>query len=97
MYMYMCIFTPEWAEFLHQKGKKYTDFEDVRKEIEAETERLTGHNKGISTVPINLRVYSPHGNVNIHNKKLSCQRTYLIDVSTTYIIVFLLLSLTILL
>ena len=56
------IFTPEWAEFLHQKGKKYTDFSEVRKEIEMETDRLTGHNKGISAVPINLRVYSPHGN-----------------------------------
>ena len=51
----------EWAEFLHQKGKKYTDFDEVRREIEAETERLTGHKKGISAVPINLRVYSPHG------------------------------------
>ena len=51
----------EWAEFLHQKGKKFTDFEEVRKEIELETDRLTGSNKGISAVPINLRVYSPHG------------------------------------
>ena len=51
----------EWAEFLHQKGKKYTDFAEVRKEIEAETDRITGSNKGISPVPINLRVYSPHG------------------------------------
>ena len=57
------IFLPftEWAEFLHQKGKKYTDFDEVRKEIEAETDRLTGKNKGISPIPINLRVYSPHG------------------------------------
>ena len=55
------LYAAEWAEFLHQKGKKYTDFDDVRKEIEAETERLTGKNKGISSVPINLRVYSPHG------------------------------------
>lgn len=30
-------------------------------EIEAETDRLTGSNKGISPIPINLRVYSPHG------------------------------------
>uniref|UniRef100_A0A803VGU4 Dynamin-type G domain-containing protein n=1 Tax=Ficedula albicollis TaxID=59894 RepID=A0A803VGU4_FICAL len=34
--------------------------DEVRQEIEAETERLTGTNKGISPVPINLRVYSPH-------------------------------------
>ena len=44
-----------------QKGRKYTDFNEVRREIEAETDRLTGKNKGISSVPINLRVYSPHG------------------------------------
>lgn len=37
------------------------DFDEVRKEIEAETDRLTGSNKGISNVPINLRVYSPNG------------------------------------
>ena len=52
----------EYAEFLHCKGKKFTDFEQVRLEIEAETDRMTGHNKGISNVPINLRVHSPHGN-----------------------------------
>lgn len=51
----------EYAEFLHCKGKKFTDFEEVRLEIEAETDRVTGTNKGISPVPINLRVYSPHG------------------------------------
>lgn len=52
--------TTEYAEFLHCKGKKFTDFEEVRLEIEAETDRVTGTNKGISPVPINLRVYSPH-------------------------------------
>ena len=51
----------EYAEFLHCKSKKFTDFDEVRQEIEAETDRVTGTNKGISPVPINLRVYSPHG------------------------------------
>ncbi|XP_077078612.1 dynamin-1a isoform X2 [Siphateles boraxobius] len=50
----------EYAEFLHCKGKKFTDFDEVRQEIEAETDRATGQNKGISPVPINLRVYSPN-------------------------------------
>uniref|UniRef100_A0A8C9EQV2 dynamin GTPase n=1 Tax=Pavo cristatus TaxID=9049 RepID=A0A8C9EQV2_PAVCR len=50
----------EYGEFLHCKGKKFTDFEEIRLEIEAETDRVTGSNKGISPVPINLRVYSPH-------------------------------------
>ncbi|CAK1548244.1 unnamed protein product [Leptosia nina] len=50
----------EYAEFLHCKGKKFTDFNEVRGEIEGETDRITGSNKGISPVPINLRVYSPN-------------------------------------
>nr|CDS33423.1 dynamin 1 [Hymenolepis microstoma] len=50
----------EYAEFLHMKGVKLTDFEEVRKEIEAETERETGNNKGISNKPINLKVHSPN-------------------------------------
>merc|ERR1739838_403880 len=48
------------AEFLHCKERKFYDFAHVRKEIEDETDRMTGNNKGISSVPINLRVYSPN-------------------------------------
>ena len=51
----------EYAEFLHAKNKKFYDFDQVRVEIETETMRLTGSNKNISSVPINLRIYSPHG------------------------------------
>ncbi|XP_046448861.1 dynamin-like isoform X13 [Daphnia pulex] len=50
----------EYGEFLHCKGKIFADFDEIRKEIEADTDRLTGTNKGISNLPINLRVYSPH-------------------------------------
>uniref|UniRef100_H2YZS4 dynamin GTPase n=1 Tax=Ciona savignyi TaxID=51511 RepID=H2YZS4_CIOSA len=50
----------EWGEFLHCKGKKFTDFAEIRQEIEEETDRMTGSNKGISAIPINLRVHSPH-------------------------------------
>ncbi|XP_063747073.1 dynamin 3a isoform X2 [Eleginops maclovinus] len=50
----------EYGEFLHCKGKKFTDFDEICKEIEAETQRITGSNKGISPVPINLRIYSPN-------------------------------------
>lgn len=50
----------EYAEFLHKKGHRYVDFEEVRQEIEAETDRVTGQNKGISPHPINLRVFSPN-------------------------------------
>lgn len=54
-------FILEYAEFLHKKGHKFVDFDLVRKEIEDETDRITGANKGISPVPINLRVFSPNG------------------------------------
>merc|ERR1711971_106309 len=50
----------EYGEFLHCKGKKFMDFLSIMKEIEDETDRVTGTSKGISNLPINLRVYSPH-------------------------------------
>jgi len=50
----------EYGEFLHAKGKKFMSFTEIRKEIEDETNRVTGSNKGISNLPINLRVHSPH-------------------------------------
>lgn len=55
------MFLLEYGEFLHCKGKKFQDFDEIRREIEAETDRMTGSNKGISNIPINLRVYSPNG------------------------------------
>lgn len=49
----------EYGEFLHLRGKIFTDFDEIRREIEVETDRTTGHNKGISAIPINLRIHSP--------------------------------------
>uniref|UniRef100_A0A8C1UEE5 Dynamin-1-like protein n=1 Tax=Cyprinus carpio TaxID=7962 RepID=A0A8C1UEE5_CYPCA len=37
----------------------FTDFSEIRKEIEEETDRCT-NNKGISPEPINLKIYSPN-------------------------------------
>ena len=48
----------EWAKFLHTKNKVYTDFNEVRREIEVETERLSGDKKGICPDPINLKIFS---------------------------------------
>jgi dynamin 1-like protein len=48
----------EWGQFLHI-DKRFTDFEEIRKEIEQETFRVAGQNKGISKLPISLRIYSP--------------------------------------
>lgn len=49
----------EWAEFGHLPGQRFTDFLWIRREIEADTNRVAGVNKGISRVPIQLRIYSP--------------------------------------
>jgi dynamin 1-like protein len=49
----------EWGEFLHLPGRKFYDFNQIRNEIVAETERLTGKNRGIDSQPIHLKVYSP--------------------------------------
>lgn len=51
---------PEWAEFLHSPGHRFTDFDAVRKEIETETVRVAGINKGISRLPIHLKIFSPN-------------------------------------
>lgn len=48
----------EWGIFLHTKGKIYTDFNEIRSEIDRETERMAGHNKGICPEPISLKIYS---------------------------------------
>ena len=48
----------EWGQFLHV-DKRFTDFEDIRKEIEQETFTVAGQSKGASKLPIHLRIYSP--------------------------------------
>ena len=49
----------EWGEFLHIPDQKFYDFRQIRKEIIAETDRLTGRNRGIDSTPIHLKVFSP--------------------------------------
>ncbi|XP_020785637.1 dynamin-1-like protein isoform X2 [Boleophthalmus pectinirostris] len=50
----------EWGKFLHTKNQIFTDFDEIRQEIENETERVSGNNKGISDEPIHLKIFSPH-------------------------------------
>jgi len=51
----------EWGEFLHQPGKRYYDFSQIRDEIVRDTSRLAGLNsKGVSPTPIHLKIYSPN-------------------------------------
>ncbi|KAG6400523.1 hypothetical protein SASPL_137360 [Salvia splendens] len=50
----------EYAEFGHLPRRRFSDFASVRKEIEDETDRITGKTKQISPVPIHLSIYSPN-------------------------------------
>lgn len=50
----------EYGMFGHCKDKKFTDFNEIRKEIEAETDRLAGDGQCVSETPIMLRLYSPY-------------------------------------
>ncbi|XP_047250912.1 dynamin-related protein 3B isoform X1 [Capsicum annuum] len=50
----------EWGEFLHLPGKRFYDFNQIRWEIQAETEREAGGNKGVSDKQIRLKIFSPN-------------------------------------
>jgi replication fork clamp-binding protein CrfC len=43
---------------LHRKGERFTDFEDVRREIVAQTNRVAGQDKGICQESISLTIFS---------------------------------------
>nr|CAH7729819.1 unnamed protein product [Callosobruchus chinensis] len=48
----------DWGVFLHAKDRVFRTFDEIRAEIEKETDRLAGTNKGICSEPINLKIYS---------------------------------------
>ncbi|XP_020536360.1 dynamin-related protein 3A isoform X2 [Jatropha curcas] len=50
----------EWGEFRHLPGKRFYDFSRIRREIQAETEREAGLNKGVSDKQIRLKISSPN-------------------------------------
>ena len=50
----------EFGEFQHMLGRKFTDYDAIRNEIENETNRSLGGGKAISPIPINLTITSPN-------------------------------------
>lgn len=50
----------EYGEFLHVPGKRFYNFNEIRKEIQAETDREAGGNKGVSDKQIRLKIFSPN-------------------------------------
>ena len=49
-----------WGEFLHLRGRKFTNFNDIRDEIAKETARGAGSDRGINETPIRLKIFSPN-------------------------------------
>ena len=47
-----------WCQFLHTKSKIFTEVEEIIREIELETDKMAGENKGICPEPISLKYYS---------------------------------------
>ncbi|KAM7264442.1 hypothetical protein ACFE04_002125 [Oxalis oulophora] len=50
----------EYGEFLHLPGRKFYQFSDIRREIQAETDREAGANKGVVDKQIRLKIFSPY-------------------------------------
>ncbi|XP_071722058.1 dynamin-related protein 3A-like [Rutidosis leptorrhynchoides] len=50
----------EYGEFLHLPGRKFFEFTDIRREIQAETDREAGDNKGVIDKQIRLKIFSPN-------------------------------------
>ncbi|KAK9177422.1 hypothetical protein WN944_029444 [Citrus x changshan-huyou] len=50
----------EYGEFLHLPGKRFYDFSEIRREIQAQTDKEAGGNKGVSDKQIRLKIFSPH-------------------------------------
>lgn len=48
----------KWGRFNHCESKVFTDFEEIRKEIIAQTEQIAGFEKGIAATPIRLKIFS---------------------------------------
>ncbi|XP_066348156.1 dynamin-related protein 3A-like isoform X2 [Miscanthus floridulus] len=50
----------EWGEFLHAPGRQFHDFEQIKREIQLETDKEAGDNKGVSEKQIRLKIFSPN-------------------------------------
>ncbi|XP_020403929.1 dynamin-related protein 3A isoform X3 [Zea mays] len=50
----------EWGEFLHVPGRQFHDFEQIKREIQLETDKEAGDNKGVSEKQIRLKIFSPN-------------------------------------
>ena len=47
--------------FGHKPQQRFINYVDVRSEIENDTKAVVRDDMGVSNIPINLTIYSPHG------------------------------------
>jgi replication fork clamp-binding protein CrfC len=50
----------EYAVFGHKPQQRFINYADVRAEIENDTKAIVRDDMGVSNIPINLTIYSPH-------------------------------------
>lgn len=48
----------DWGIFLHNPKRIFKEFDEIRREIDSETDKKAGDNKGICNEPINLKIFS---------------------------------------
>lgn len=48
----------DYAEFSHKPNERFYDFIKVKEEIEAQTNKIAGKNKGVTSVPIIIKIYA---------------------------------------
>src|SRR6201999_3386808 len=51
---------PEYGVFGHKPQQRFTNYADIRQEIENDTKAVVRDHMGVSNIPINLTIYSPH-------------------------------------
>ncbi len=60
----MCFFFCCWIEYAvfgHKPQQRFINYADVRAEIENDTKAVVRDDMGVSNLPINLTIFSPHG------------------------------------
>jgi dynamin 1-like protein len=60
LFLFSCL-DLEYAVFGHKPQQRYVNYAEVRAEIENDTKSVVRDDMGVSNLPINLTIFSPHG------------------------------------
>jgi hypothetical protein len=63
----------EYAVFGHKPQQRFVNYVDVRAEIENDTRSVVRDDMGVSNLPINLTIFSPHGKTDrVRIRRVTC-------------------------